>query len=143
MKKSLFLLFVFVSLFAGDRFVRDDVKEIVTDNFSHLMWQDNSDAKSIKMSWDDSVKYCHNLTLGGYDDWRLANFNELFALADRSKNAPAISMVFINIMLGDYWTSTTFADDTSKAWAVLFYNGDDFLMDKTKSLYVRCVRDTN
>ncbi len=35
-----------------------------------------------KMTWDEAVEYCENLTLGGYDDWRLPTAEELFSISD-------------------------------------------------------------
>ncbi len=35
-----------------------------------------------KMTWDEAVEFCENLTLGEYDDWRLPTAEELFSISD-------------------------------------------------------------
>ena len=139
MKKSILSLFVLVNLALAD-FIRDESKEIVIDTTTNLMWQDDSNASSLQTNWSDAIAYCENLTLGGYDDWYLPNFNELFMLADRSIYDPALSPVFKNVSSSVYWSATTSANDNSYAWAVGFSSGYDNDDDKTNSYYVRCVR---
>jgi hypothetical protein len=39
-----------------------------------------------------------------------------------------------------YWSSTTYASDSSYAWLVYFYYGSDYRYDKTAEFYARCVR---
>jgi hypothetical protein len=38
-----------------------------------------------------------------------------------------------------YWSSTTYASDSSYAWLVYFYYGSDYRYDKTAEFYARCV----
>ncbi len=143
MIKSISILFVlmsWISVLNAD-FIRDDDKYVVIDTSTQLMWQDNSDAKTLTKNWDDALAYCEALTLGPYNDWRLPNFNELYLLADRSIiSSPAISSVFTNVFSSNYWSSTTNASNTSNAWNVNFNKGNDNWNDKTNSNYVRCVR---
>jgi len=122
-------------------YTRDATKNVVTDNSSGLMWQD--DAVGSTMNWATALTTCEALTLGGYSDWRLPNYNELYNLADRSRTNPEISPVFTKVVSDDYWTSTTYASFTSYAWFVNFNYGDDYWDGKTDSNYVRCVRAGN
>ena len=119
-------------------YTRDDVNQIVTDNVTNLMWQDN---ESITKSWDTATGYCSNLTLGTYSDWRLPTIEELVYLVDRGRTNLAIDPKFQSIVSGYYWSSTTLADNSNFAWIVYFYYGYDFQYFKSASLYVRCVRD--
>ena len=149
---------------ATPSYVRDDTKEVVTDNTTGLVWQDNSDAKTMKKPWlteandnarnyndtsgDTAATYCANLVLGDYDDWRLPTTSELVNISDWSKSNPVLDTdYFYNISSEDvsyYWSSDT--DKTgggseSKAWAYDFtaYNfGDTFY--KMSPLHIRCVR---
>ena len=121
-------------------FIRDDSKEVVLDTRTNLMWQDNNEAKNNDQNWSDAINYCENLTLGGYNDWHLPNYNELYYLANRSKYNPAIDSAFKNVASSFYWSSTTSASVTSSAWFVNFYYGYDNKNVKSYSFYVRCVR---
>jgi hypothetical protein len=58
-----------------DRFVVEN--EIVKDSATGLMWQ-----KEIikRKTWDEGKKYCKDLTLTGFSDWRLPTISELRTL---------------------------------------------------------------
>ncbi len=121
---------------------RNNATDIVTDSATGLQWQDDSAAEITKVSWADAIGYCENtLTLGGHNDWRLPNRNELFSIVDYP-NWPAIdTSVFLYNYLGCYWSSTTMAKYIDKAWTVDFRIGG--LWGKIKydnENYVRCVR---
>lgn len=89
--KKIFFIFAFSLINnLNAQYIRDDIKEIVKDTDTLLVWQDNSDAKDIEKDWEGAIDYCEDLSLGGYDDWRLPNFNELYGLADRTKISPAL-----------------------------------------------------
>jgi hypothetical protein len=138
-----FSLFIFSFSLSYGEFLRDDTKEVVLDTSTNLMWQDNNQSigDSNKKNWQDAISFCHSLSLGGYDDWYLPNFNQLYALANRSTSNPAISDVFENVVSSFYWSSTTYAYSTSYAWVVGFNDGYDNGNDKTYTNYVRCVRE--
>jgi len=133
----------------GTSFSRDNTTQIVTDTKTGLQWQDNEDAKTVEKTWIEAIKYCENLTLGGYDDWRLPNFNELYFLADKNKRSPAISPVFQNANYDVYWTSSTVigskydstvSGNEDSAWGIFFYNGSEYWNSKSIRHFVRCVR---
>jgi hypothetical protein len=121
-------------------YTRDDTKEIVTDNVTKLMWQDNSDAKTIKKTWQDAQDYCDALSLGGYSDWRLPEVKELLSIADSGKYSPALSATFVNFTQDNYWSSTTNAYYSDHAWIVSSYDGYTGYNFKSDEYYVRCVR---
>ena len=50
----------------------------VTDTTTGLMWAAKDNGEDI--SWHDAKRYCENLTLGGYSNWRLPTQNELESL---------------------------------------------------------------
>jgi hypothetical protein len=118
----------------------------VTDNNTWLMWQKEDD--NTKRSWSDARIYCSNMSLAGYSNWRLPNPKEFQSILNYEAHNPPIDLtVFPNTNYASYsgyWTSTTFADNTSEAWYIFFFNG--YLggyATKTESLYVRCVRGDN
>ena len=78
--------------------------------------------------------------------WRVPNYNELNSIIDRTRPEPnpAIKKEFLFVAKDYYWTSTTYAEDTSKAWTINFYYGDDAVSIKGDGLedskrYIRCV----
>jgi len=119
---------------------RDNIKEIVTDKVTGLLWQDNAEAKTVPKNWEDAKLYCAELTLGSHGDWRLPTRKELGTLIDYGRVSPAIDPVFDNVASNLYWSSTTVAGGSSFAWFVNFYSGYPNSRTKTNSYYVRCVR---
>jgi len=118
------------------------IGKIVGDNVTNLSWQDDIAAKTTKKSWIEAIEYCENLTLGGYNDWRLPNIKELLSIVDVSKSKSTIYAIFQNVSSSYYWSSTTGADDTTDAWRVFFdYGNSDSYKNKDNNHYVRCVRD--
>ncbi len=121
-------------------YTRDDALEIVTDNVTKLVWQDNSDAKTVKKTCQGAKDYCESLDFAGHTDWRLPTIKELQTIVDDGVYNPAINATFQNVTSGSYWSSTTLSSYTSDAWGVYFYNGGMHYYGKTDSRYVRCVR---
>jgi hypothetical protein len=87
------------------------------------MWAARDNGKDV--SWKDAGKYCRNLRLAGYADWRLATLAELGAIFDRNVNAPGLAgrgkdssftyHVKGNLFLtGDEWSSERRKDDRGR-----------------------------
>ena len=123
-----------------NRFQRDDSKEVVIDKKLHLIWHDDSRAKSVKKKWKDAKAYCKDLTFAGYSDWHLPTIDELESITDTSRYNPAIKRVFKNVVSSDYFSSSLYASDSEGAWGVSFSDGGLFLYGKAVEFYVRCVR---
>lgn len=110
----------------------------VTDTTTDLMWQQESAGP---MTWEEAIKYCEDLRLGGYNDWRLPSDVELISLRDSSRFSPAIDThYFPNTQSSYYWSSTTDAQYTYDAWCVYFGYGGVHLGFKAGSGCVRAVR---
>ena len=150
------------------RYSRDDANEIVTDQVTGLMWQDDADAASITKPWltqtnydkctgqngqtqdaskcsdtsgDTAATYCANLTLGGYDDWRLPTDKELESIIDYGRANPAVNTTYFqNVGSENYWSSTVFPGYIYDTLFVNFYYGRLVNNSKDKSYYIRCVR---
>jgi formylglycine-generating enzyme required for sulfatase activity len=86
-----------------------------------LEWQFKSPGE---ISWHEAMEYAKSLSLDGKNDWRLPTLAELETLLDRSilydKLRPVMrkQVPFQDTL--SYWSSTTFAPDTSSAWIVMF-----------------------
>ena len=120
--------------------MRIDAKEVVVDNNSKLMWQDNRDVQKVNQHWQGAKEYCENLVFAGYSDWRLPIMDDLFSIRDEKRKSIAINAGFKNVTPNQYWSSSN-VYETGYAWSMNFENGDDSLQLKSSSFYVRCVRD--
>ncbi|CAN2039298.1 hypothetical protein GMMP15_1160001 [Candidatus Magnetomoraceae bacterium gMMP-15] len=111
----------------------------IKDKNTGLMWQQVTAPK--KMTWKQSLEYCENLNLAGYNDWRLPNIKELASIVDLRKYKPAIDgKYFLETMSEFYWSSSSYASNNGYAWGVYFYYGLDYYGSKSSSYYVRAVR---
>jgi len=145
---------------------RNHSKQVVIDNVTGLMWQDNNETIKIVKSWvteanykkqkyqdtsgDTASTYCTNLTLGDYNDWRLPTIDELANLTDYGKRSPAIDSLFLNVDSNDrgYWSSTSNGtmslssiENPSYAFRIRSEEGDFYPYAKNEKFYVRCVRN--
>ena len=130
-------------LLESSNFTRNNQTKIVTDNLNALQWQDDTIVTTTTRTWSGAIDYCENtLELGGFDDWRLPNENELLSIADRSRYNPAIDdTIFANTNSWFYWSSTTDAYRTTSALLVSFAYGSSLYVHKRNDQhYVRCVR---
>jgi len=117
---------------------------IITDNITQLIWQDNYRDQENRIiplfTWEEALNYCEQLTLGGNDNWRLPNKNELFSITYFGRYKPAISPLFLRTNESHYWSSSTRASINFHAWTINFINGSTHIRNKTAPLSVRCVR---
>ncbi|MFH0997563.1 MAG: DUF1566 domain-containing protein [Pseudomonadota bacterium] len=120
-----------------DRYVVND--STVTDTFTGLIWQQNPSDKT--MTWEEALAYCKGLSLAGNTDWRLPDINELNSLVDYNRYIPSIKPANFSIdSNARYWSSTSLAYETDKAWHVSFDYG--ILSDaKSTKLNVHAVRE--
>jgi len=102
-----------------------------------LMWQQGENKK---VNWDSAIAYCENLSLAGYNDWRLPNIEELKSIIDVKEEPTINKTYFPNANSFFYWSSTTSAGLSSYAWYVGFSGGSVDLIGKSFDIYVRCVR---
>jgi len=91
------------------------------------------DPSTNKQKWDSAVTLCKNSTLAGFTDWRLPTQEELVNVYN-NKNAIGNFRSFV------YWSYSTYQGNENRAWALDFSDGRLGYVDKTDSIYVRCVR---
>jgi hypothetical protein len=110
----------------------------VTDMSTKLIWQ--QPAPDATYGFDDAVKYCTDLDLGG-KGWRLPSVTELQTLVDETLVKPAIDPTAFPGTVSDYyWSGSTVATHDDHAWAVSFAFGYDNFFPRTEKQRVRCVR---
>ena len=119
-----------------------EVREYWVDPSTGLMWAGKDNGKDV--TWPEANKYCHDMRLAGYSDWRLATIDELQGIYDPAAEAlgrvssqtgrPLRFHVKGNLFLtGDQWSSTRRNDDRGRpigfAWRFDFNNGVRFGYD--------------
>ncbi len=140
--KWIVVLVVTVSMLHAT-WIRDNALEVVFDDQTNLIWQDNANVATERYVWDDAIEYCEALDFAGSKDWRVPNINELFSIVDMERAEPAIdTTVFKNIVPKYYyWSSTTSAGNSNYVWNIYFGYGHDSTCTRNHHYYVRCVRD--
>ena len=131
-----FLFFLIFAGFANAQMYRSASQEVIRDSDTRLMWQDNSEAKTVQRNWQGAIDYCSNLKLAGFDDWKLPDRDTLKALYPKQNSLYNMISLF-------YWSSSSNVSDLSGAWGVYFFSGNDGNDGKSNSNYVRCVRDSS
>ena len=58
------------------------------DPATGLMWAGKDNGRDV--NWRNATKYCRDLRLGGYADWRLRTIEELEGIYDKTANAPGL-----------------------------------------------------
>jgi hypothetical protein len=108
-----------------------------TDPSTSLMWTGRDTGRDV--SWKNAMKYCRDLRLARYSDWRLANMAELQGVYDSIIAAPGLAgqrkkqrtvtwHVKGNLFLtGNQWSSNYRMDDRGRpsgyAWYFDFNEG--------------------
>lgn len=111
----------------------------VTDSTTGLMWARSAAATA--MTWKEALAWCDDLTLAGYDDWRLPTIKELASIVEIGGASPAVdTSYFPDTLLAYYWSSTTNDYYPDDAWLINFSNGENAYGNKLKDYHVRAVR---
>ncbi|HRQ69186.1 MAG TPA: BspA family leucine-rich repeat surface protein [bacterium] len=113
---------------------------VAIDNNTHLEWQQMFYLR--KYEWDQAVENCKDLNYGGFDDWRLPTYEELWTIIDLgAEESPAINTdVFPFTPADSFWTSSEDPLDNEIGWTVDFIYGGTRERYKNSSHYARCVR---
>jgi hypothetical protein len=123
--------------------------EVLRDVVTGLEWQDTNETgdSDTLFDWAEAQSYCSTLALNGEDDWRLPTVYELKSLVVYNKKYPAMTNSFKHIIADfedsfndEYWSSTLDASDSTLAWAVGSFYGDDRIYPIYNWAKVRCVR---
>lgn len=127
-----------------------NINGIVTDNLTGLIWLRNANCFSSR-TWAQALTDANSLASGSCDlydgssagDWRLPNRKELRSLINYSQANPASWLTdqnFSNVQAIGYWSSSTYANDTTGAWVVYMGDGGVGGDAKSNTYYVWPVR---
>ncbi|MCD4718777.1 MAG: DUF1566 domain-containing protein [Desulfobacula sp.] len=120
------------------------------DNVTGLIWEIKTNDSSIHdrddtYTWYNTVNFIaavNNGNFGGFSGWRMPTVKELSTIVNSEIYNPAINKVFFPYTVSsDYWSSTTYANNSGHAWLVYFGRGGvGSHYPKSSSYYVRAVR---
>ncbi len=148
---------------------KDNGDGTITDKVTGLMWEKKSDDGDLLhdkdntypwtnflfdtiWDWLDDVNAEGGTGFARHRDWRIPNVKELQSIIDYENFSPAVASAFNTNCGGNtvftgsctaasnYWSSSTFANDSGGAWGVVFYNGYVDTDDKSNPRHVRAVR---
>ncbi|WP_461833520.1 Lcl C-terminal domain-containing protein [Desulfothermus sp.] len=123
---------------------------VVVDSKTNLMWQqatadtdgDGQLCHRDKVTWIEAKKYCENLNLAGFTDWRLPTLFELFSIVSpKGGGNPVINACCFKCRICSYWSATPVKNQKKYVWEVYLYNGNAYWADKDSKRYVLCVRN--
>ena len=121
----------------------DPDNQTVTDNETGLTWQRYHYEHLVYTPYDKAAAYCDNLTLAGYNDWRLPQADELITIVDYSHWKPASYAVITNIPSSQrymyFWTSTV-DPFTSSIWYINLVTGEKYRSASHINKHAQCVR---
>lgn len=120
------------------RFI-DNGDGTITDSSTGLIWQKIQ--SSVTMTWEEALDYALELSLAGKSDWRLPNIKELKSLNNEKLYKPSFNKIyFTGVISGNYWSSTTLQNATTKAWDINVDYGIVSYTEKSNKENVLCVR---
>jgi hypothetical protein len=124
---------------AAPRFI-DNGDGTITDLLLRKMW--TKETLSTKcVTHYEAEKIAAECRVGGHSDWQLAEVEDLFSLADRTRHSPAIDIAFFPDTHSDcYWARTLVASAPRAAWFVYFSYGVSNDFHRGYVAFVRAVR---
>jgi Protein of unknown function (DUF1566) len=123
----------------------------ITDNLTGLTWLKDASCLG-EQNWANALAAANALADGNVacgledgsaaGDWRLPNRNELASLLDLGTFNPALPArhSFMNFNASFYWSSTTDASNSGRAWGVIFLFGSVVINGKAENVSVTAVR---
>lgn len=120
---------------------RDHGNEVVMDYDNALMWIDNKDTITKKLSHKEAEPYCEALLYAGYANWRLPTIEELASIVDKTNTKTYIKRVFRYNRPTGYWAlKAHFRTFWFYADYMNFVSGTPYFDNRNVYKFVRCVR---
>ncbi len=117
---------------------QDNGNGTITDLFTGRMWQQANSAQGL--IFQDAVRYCAQLDLGGFRDWRPPQRHELESLINpwrsEGRRCPPGFPAGVEML----WSGTPQGSENEHAWAVNCASGDRWHYAASSLFRVRCVR---
>lgn len=124
--------------FAQNRLYNQQLKGVVEDSGSGLLWQQHSPKR--QLSWDAAKSYCASLNLAQIDHWRLPSRLELLSLLNYDNPEHAYdSHYFQHEPPVAFWSGTVYDNMPSHVWIAQFGEGDMYCLMRVAQAHVRCV----
>ncbi|GGD30971.1 hypothetical protein GCM10012288_01240 [Malaciobacter pacificus] len=138
--KYLFIFLLFLSLLDA-KIYRDSKNPVVLDDARNILWQDDVDNIKLLLTHEEATKYCEELSLAGFNDWRLPDIEEYESIVYKKNTKTNINFAFRYNLRDGYWASKAH-------WRTLwfyadymhFVSGTAYYDSRHKKKYVRCVR---
>ena len=152
-----------IQLTKPDSIYTDNFDGTVTDTETGLVWakcslgqnwvdntpNDGSDDQcsgtAVGYTWKAALAAAQTANVGNYlgqTDWRMPNKKELASLMETACENPAINNNLFPAApsFGYFWTSSSYVVNSTDAWVINPYNGDDDTQKKQYSNHIRLVR---
>ncbi len=126
----------------SERFELRDSDTTVYDKRTGLKWQREAAANAMDQA--SAAAHCESneQSLPG-EGWRLPMLAELESIIDDSVHNPGIDTTFFIATANPYWSSSSHASVSGRAWMVHFYSGSTHHEPATEEYRVRCVQATS
>ncbi|MFH0953612.1 MAG: DUF1566 domain-containing protein [Verrucomicrobiota bacterium] len=124
----------------SNRFALVLTNQAVLDKETGLVWERGPSTNTYR--WIEAPFVAYNGLIGNRRGWRLPSIEELASLVDTTTGAPSLPSghPFTNVQSWIYWSSTTYAENTSQALVVFFNSGAVSTANKVNCNYVWRVR---
>ena len=118
-----------------DAYSKEDLRK--SANQRENVWRNKKDENHKPLTYQDSLKYCQKLELGGFKDWRMPSKSELRTLIDyeAAKNIHMVAFhsAFIQVTASNYWV-------LESQMTINFQNSYIEYLDVENKAYLKCIR---
>ncbi|MBA7678319.1 hypothetical protein ES703_86592 [subsurface metagenome] len=123
-----------------------DGDDVVIDLATGLMWPADAEGaggnSKNTVNWDTAIAYANGLDFAGFTDWRIPNSHEFVTLMNLEQTVNKVPTGFFTGFGGiiEYWTSTTYSDNTPYAYELSQLDATIKVKAKTTENFSICVR---